>query len=357
MEKKTPLYSAHEKYHGKIVPFAGYLLPVQYPNGILHEHRLVREKAGLFDVSHMGEFTLKGKDALKNLNYLLTNSYDSLAAGRARYGIMCYENGTTVDDLLVYKMADEDYFIVVNASNTDKDFEWMKNHLQGEAVLENISDQVAQMALQGPMAETIIRKLTDSVPEKNYSFINHVDLGGCDVLLSRTGYTGEDGFEVYCRNEDAEKLWDLLLETGKEEGVEPCGLGARDTLRLEAAMPLYGHELSDEITPVEANLSTFIKLDKDFIGKDYIQEPKRTRIGLILTDKGIAREHCDLYFEDTKVGYVTSGTFSPTLNKAIAMALVDTEYACRQNFEIDVRGRKLKAEKTILPFYNRKGKK
>ncbi len=357
MEKKTPLYAMHEKYQGKIVPFAGYLLPVQYPNGILHEHRLVREKAGLFDVSHMGEFTLKGPDALSNLNRMLTNSYDTLADGRARYGIMCYENGTAVDDLLVYKMADNDYYIVVNASNTDKDFEWMKGHLEGDAVLKNISDEVSQMALQGPLAETIIRKLTDRVPEKNYSFINHVDIGGYDILLSRTGYTGEDGFEIYCKNGDAEKLWELLLETGKEEGLEPCGLGARDTLRLEAAMPLYGHELSDEITPAEANLGFFIKMDKDFIGREYLTEPMRTRIGLVMTDKGIAREHCDVYHNGTRVGYVTSGTFSPTLNKAIAMALVDIEYACRDQFEVDVRGRKIKADKTVLPFYSRKGRK
>lgn len=354
MEKKTPLYAMHEKYQGRIVPFAGYLLPVQYPNGILHEHRLVREKVGLFDVSHMGEFTLKGPDALKNLNYLLTNSYDTLAAGKARYGIMCYENGTTVDDLLVYKMGDDDYLIVVNASNTDKDFEWMKAHLQGDAELKNISEQVSQMAIQGPLAETVMRKLTDRIPEKNYSFINHVDLDGCDVLLSRTGYTGEDGFEIYCHNEDAEHLWELLLQTGREEGIEPCGLGARDTLRLEAAMPLYGHELSDEITPAEANLSFFIKMDKEFIGREGLADVKRTRIGLIMKDKGIAREHCDLYWQGQLVGHVTSGTFSPTLNKAVAMALVDVNFACRDEFEVDVRGKKLKAEKTVLPFYSRK---
>ena len=350
MEKKTALYRMHEALGGKIVPFAGYFLPVQYPKGIIHEHKTVRENVGMFDVSHMGEFTLKGRDALANLNYLLTNSYDTLKDGFARYGIMCYPNGTTVDDLLVYKRHDEDYLIVVNASNCEKDYAWMKEHLFGEVEFENISDEVSQIALQGPKAKEIVRRFTDRIPAKNYSFIEDVDIKGINVLLSRTGYTGEDGFELYCRNEDVCALWQLLLD----EGVEPCGLGARDTLRLEAAMPLYGHELSDRIKPTESNLSFFIKFTKDFIGKEELEkELTRKRIGLKVIDKGIAREHCPVFCNGKEVGFVTSGTFSPTLNCAVAMAIVDIEAAEENEFEIEVRNRRLKAEKVALPFYKR----
>ena len=350
MEKKTALYEMHEKCGGKIVPFAGYLLPVQYPKGIIHEHKQVREHVGMFDVSHMGEFTLKGKDALANLNNLLTNNYNSLKDGFARYGIMCYPDGTTVDDLLVYKKKDEDYLIVVNASNCEKDYQWMKEHLLGEAEFRNISDEVSQIALQGPEAVGIISQFTDDIPARNYSFRENVDIGGINVLLSRTGYTGEDGFELYCRNEDVCTLWQLLLD----KGVEPCGLGARDTLRLEAGMPLYGHELSDAIKPNESNLSFFIKFDKEFIGRSELEKaPERKRIGLIVTDKGIAREHCPVFADGKEVGFVSSGTFSPTLNKAVAMAIVSTEAAEGNEFEIEVRGRHLKAEKTALPFYKR----
>ena len=350
MEKKTALYEMHEKCGGKIVPFAGYLLPVQYAKGIIHEHKTVREKVGMFDVSHMGEFTLKGKDALSNLNRLLTNNYNSLKDGFARYGIMCYPNGTTVDDLLVYKRKDEDYLIVVNASNCEKDFAWMQENLEGEAELKNISDEVSQIALQGPEAVEVISRFTDQIPPKNYSFKENVDIKGINVLLSRTGYTGEDGFELYCRNEDVCALWQLLLD----EGVEPCGLGARDTLRLEAGMPLYGHELSDEIKPTESNLSFFIKFDKDFIGKEELEkEPLRKRIGLKVVDKGIAREHCPVYCQGEEVGFVTSGTFSPTLNQAVAMAIVTVAAAEENEFEIEVRNKRLKAEKTALPFYKR----
>ena len=275
MEKKTALYEMHEKCGGKIVPFAGYLLPVQYPKGILHEHRTVREHVGMFDVSHMGEFIMKGKDALANLNNLLTNSFTTMKDGFVRYTIMCYPDGTTVDDLLVYKRKDEDYLLVVNASNCEKDFRWMQEHLFGEVEFENISDQVSQIALQGPEAVSIIEQFTDDIPAKNYSFRDNVSIGGYNVLLSRTGYTGEDGFELYCRNEDVAALWQLLLD----KGVEPCGLGARDTLRLEAGMPLYGHELSDAIKPSESALSFFIKLDKDFIGKEELAKtPERKRI-------------------------------------------------------------------------------
>ena len=221
----------------------GYLLPVQY-QGVIAEHNAVRNDAGLFDVSHMGEITCTGKDALANLNYLLTNDYTTMYDGQARYSPMCNENGGVVDDLIVYKVRDDHYFIVVNAANKDKDFAWMKAHAFGDAVFTDISEEVAQIALQGPKAEAILRKLTneEDIPEKYYSCHFHRTIGGMDCIISRTGYTGEDGFEFYLAAADAPKFWNLLLETGKEEHLIPCGLGARDTLRLEAGMPLYGHE-------------------------------------------------------------------------------------------------------------------
>ncbi len=356
MEKKTPLYQQHLKANGKIVPFAGFLLPVQYSEGIISEHRLVRNQVGIFDVSHMGEFTLKGPSALANLNYLLSNDHTTMVSGQIRYSLLCYENGTTVDDLLVYKKADDDYLLVVNASNIQKDYEWIKDHLFDDVCLENISDQIAQIAIQGPKALQVITKLTANIPVKNYSFTADVDLSGINCLLSRTGYTGEDGFEIYCDPEDAEKLWCLLLETGKDEGIRPCGLGARDTLRLEAAMPLYGHELSDQITPLESNLKYFVKTDKNFIGKDALLiDPKRQRVGFIMQERGIARENGNVYLNDELVGQTTSGTFSPTLEGAIAMALLNKDKIDPERiYEIDVRGRKLKAKLTALPFYKRK---
>ena len=358
MEKKTPLYQIHEEYHGKIVPFAGFLLPIQYQNGILHEHQLVREKVGLFDVSHMGEFTLCGEDSLINLNYLLTNDYTNMVDGQVRYGVLCYENGTTIDDLLVYRIAKDDYLIVVNASNIEKDFDWIKVHLQGKVKFDNISEQVAQIAIQGPKALDVIQRLTSDIPLKNYTFKQHVLLNNIDCLLSHTGYTGEDGFEIYCANDDAIALWHTLMTYGQDVGIEPCGLGCRDTLRLEAGMPLYGHELSDQITPMESGLGFFVKLDKDFIGRTILEKSStRQRIGLQLIDRGIARENSRIYLDDQEVGFTTSGTYSPTLGYPIAMAIIDKPFIGEDLiYQIDVRGKKLKAKQTTLPFYKRKKK-
>lgn len=358
MDKKTPLYHLHEELHGKIVSFAGFLLPVQYPKGIIYEHQIVREKVGLFDVSHMGEFTLSGIDSLDNLNYLLTNDYTNMIDGQVRYGVLCYDNGTTVDDLLVYRIANDDYLIVVNASNTDKDFTWIKEHLKGSVKFENISDQLAQIAIQGPRALDVIKKLTSDIPLKNYTFKQHVLLNNIDCLLSHTGYTGEDGFEIYCAHFDAIALWRSLMTYGKEEGIEPCGLGCRDTLRLEAGMPLYGHELSDKITPIESGLGFFVKFNKDFIGKAFLEkESTRQRIGLKLIDRGIARENSRVYLDDQDVGFTTSGTYSPTLGYAIAMAIIDKPFIGEDMiYQIDVRGKRLKAQQTTLPFYKRKKK-
>ena len=358
MEKKTPLYDTHVSYKGKIVPFAGYLLPVQY-QGVIQEHTAVRQAAGLFDVSHMGEITCIGKDALANLNHLLTNDYTIMYDGQARYSPMCNENGGVVDDLIVYKVRDDHYFIVVNAANKDKDFAWMKEHAFGDAVFTDISDEVAQIALQGPKSEEILKKLVseEDIPEKYYSCKFHRTIGGMDCIISRTGYTGENGFEFYLAAAEAPKLWELLMETGKEEGLVPCGLGARDTLRLEAAMPLYGHEMDDEITPLETGLGIFVKMQKEeFIGKKALEEKEitRKRVGLKVTGRGIIREHMDLYDGEEKIGISTSGTHCPHLGYPAAMALVKKEYAAPgTKLQAEIRGRRVEAEVVKLPFYKK----
>ena len=267
--KKTPLYGAHLAAGGKMVEFGGYCLPVQYETGVIREHMAVRTACGLFDVSHMGEILVEGEGAVAYLNRLLTNDYTVMRPGQARYSPMCREDGGTVDDLIVYKIRDDSYFVVVNAANKEKDFAWMKAHQTENASVSDVSDRYAQIALQGPKAEALLRRLTGELPEKYYTALFDARVDGIPCILSRTGYTGEDGFEMYLAPDRAEDLWTLLLQTGKEDGLIPCGLGARDTLRLEAAMPLYGHELSDTITPLEAGLRSFVKLEKPgFIGRE-----------------------------------------------------------------------------------------
>ncbi|MEG0720647.1 MAG: glycine cleavage system aminomethyltransferase GcvT [Lachnospiraceae bacterium] len=358
-ELKTPLYEAHVKAGGKIVPFGGYLLPVQY-SGVIEEHMAVRTKAGLFDVSHMGEIMCTGKDALENLQMILTNDFTNMVEGQARYSVMCNETGGTVDDLIVYKYKEESYFIVVNASNKDKDFKWMLDHQFGEVKFEDISPRVAQLALQGPKAMDILRKLTteDSIPEKYYHAVFHAEVAGMKCIVSKTGYTGEDGVEIYLGSEEAQKMWDTLLEAGKEEGLIPCGLGARDTLRLEASMPLYGHEMTDEITPLEVGLKFAVKMKKDdFIGKKALEEksePTRKRVGLKVTGRGIVREHEEVYVGEEKIGMTTSGTHCPFIGRAVAMAMLDVKYTeIGTTVTVLVRGRKVDAEVIALPFYKR----
>lgn len=359
MELKTPLYDCHVAAGGKIVPFAGYLLPVQY-TGVIKEHMAVRTACGLFDVSHMGEFLIKGADALNNVQNLFCNDFENMYDGQVRYSPMCNERGGIVDDVLIYKVNGEEYLLVVNAANRHKDAEWVKAHLFGSASFEDISDSVAQLALQGPKSKEIAAKIVPEagIPKKYYSFVKDVDVQGIKCIVSRTGYTGEFGYEFYCAAEDGPKLWDILLEAGKEFGLIPCGLGARDTLRLEAAMPLYGHELTDDITPLEAGLDFFVKLGKDrFIGMDAILakgDPKVIRVGLKITGRGIAREHCDVYSGEEKIGVVTSGTHCPYLNAPVAMAMVPTSYAePGTKVQVDVRGRRIDAEVVPLPFYKR----
>lgn len=360
MEKKTPLYDAHLRAGGKIVPFAGWLLPVQYPTGVLAEHMAVRTACGLFDVSHMGEFLLTGAGARACLNHLLTNDYTVMEPGQARYSPMCNERGGVVDDLIAYQVKEDCYFIVVNAANKDKDFAWMQAHLTPGAALADISDTVAQLALQGPLAERILRRVADpaDIPEKYYTARFDCRIRGMRCVLSRTGYTGEDGFEIYLGAGDAAAMWDLLLEAGRGDGLIPCGLGARDTLRLEAAMPLYGHEMNDEITPREAGLGFFVKMQKpEFIGRAALEAlgaPVRRRIGLQVTGRGIVREGAPVYAGGRQVGVTTSGTYCPYLGGAYAMALLEADAAVPgAALEAEVRGKRIAVQAVRLPFYKR----
>ncbi|HIT89692.1 MAG TPA: glycine cleavage system aminomethyltransferase GcvT [Candidatus Merdenecus merdavium] len=359
MELKTPLYDTHIARGGKIVPFAGYLLPVQYED-ISKEHLAVRKQAGLFDVSHMGEIIVSGPDVLSNLNYMLTNDFTNMEDGRVRYSPMCNEDGGIVDDLIVYRLSQDRYLIVVNAANRHKDVEFMKQHLKGDVVLEDASDHYAQLALQGPKSKEILSKLVDParIPEKYYTFINHVKVAGIDCLVSQTGYTGEHGYELYCDPKDAVRLWEEVLEAGEAEGLIPCGLGARDTLRLEAAMPLYGHEMTDHISPLEVGLGFAVKMQKeDFVGKAGIEkrgEPKVKRVGFKVTGRGIVREENPVYIGDIQIGVTTSGTHCPYLGGAYAMGMVEVEHAVvGTEVEIEVRKRKIKCEIIPLPFYKK----
>ena len=360
MELKTPLYDAHVKAGGKIVPFGGYLLPVQYKTGVIKEHMAVRTEAGLFDVSHMGEILCEGKDALANLEKMLTNSFLNMVDGQARYSPMCNENGGTVDDLIVYKRADEKYFIVVNAANKDKDYQWMLAHQFGEVSITDVSSEYGQLALQGPKAIEILKKLTaeENIPAKYYHAKFDVEVAGIPCIVSKTGYTGEDGVEIYLPADKAEEMWDALLEAGKEDGLIPCGLGARDTLRMEAAMPLYGHEMTDDITPLETGLKFAVKMQKeDFIGKAALEAkgtPSIKRVGLKVTGRGIIREHQPVLVDGTEIGHTTSGTHCPYLGYPIAMALVNAD-TCEigSSVQVEVRGRQVEAEVVALPFYKR----
>ena len=354
MEKTTPLYETHKAYGGKIVPFGGYLLPVQYKAGVIAEHMAVRERVGLFDVSHMGEITCKGTGALALLNSLLTNDFSGMYDGQARYSLMCYENGGCVDDLIVYKERENEYFIVVNAANKDKDFAWMKEHEAGDAVFEDISESVGQIALQGPKAKEVLLKLVaeEEIPPKYYSANFGGSIGGMPCVISQTGYTGSGGYEIYMSAKDAPAMWETLISAGKDFGILPCGLGARDTLRLEAGMPLYGHELSADITPLEAGLSFAVKMKKDFIGKSALTAPSRVRVGLKVTGRGIVREHMGVYHDGDRIGETTSGTHAPFLGFPIAMALVEKGFSeIGTKLTVDVRGRKVETEIVPLPFY------
>lgn len=364
--KRTPLFDVYKEYGGKTIDFGGWELPVQF-SSIKEEHEAVRTKAGLFDVSHMGEIEVKGSGSLHYLQKMMTNDVSKLKTGGAQYTAMCYENGGTVDDLLVYKLEEDHYLLVVNASNIDKDFAWLKDHLEGDVEIKNLSEQFALLALQGPVAESVMGKLAAGMDLSGigaFKFKNEAVIAGKKVLISRTGYTGEDGFEIYCRPEDAVNLWKDLLEAGREEGVIPCGLGARDTLRFEANLALYGQELSPDITPLEAGIGFAVKLNKeqDFIGKAALKQQKesnvpRKLVGVEMIDRGIPRHGYPVFKDGNKIGEVTTGTQSPTLRRNIGLALLETKHTgIGTEVEVEIRGKRLKAAVTHTPFYKRDNK-
>ena len=363
--KQTPLYETHLKYGGRIVEFGGWSLPVQY-SGIKDEHQAVRSRAGLFDVSHMGEILVDGPDALAFVQKLITNEAAKLETNQVLYSPMCYQDGNTVDDLLVYKKATGHYLLVVNAANIEKDWTWMQENVGDFNVkLTNISDVTAQLALQGPLSESILSKLTAAplAALKYYWFMPEIEVAGKMVLLSRTGYTGEDGFELYCAPEDAVSLWDALMKAGQPMGLLPAGLGCRDTLRFEVCFPLYGHELSATISPLEAGIGMFVKWDKeDFNGRQALEEQKAKGIqrkiaGLEMVDRGVARAEYPVLAEGRQVGVVTTGSYSPSLDKNLGMALIQAEYAkIGQKLDVEIRGKNVAAQVIPKPFYKREGK-
>ncbi len=360
--KKTPLYDRHLKLGAKMIEFGGWMMPVQY-EGILEEHEGVRNAAGLFDVSHMGEILIRGHEALQFIQKLVTNDISKAAAGQAVYSPMCNPEGGVVDDLLIYRLGEQEFLLVVNAANTEKDYRWITEHKEAGVHIEDVSYQYSLLALQGPKAESILKKLTDEPLEeiRYYRFRPDVEINGIKTLVSRSGYTGEDGFEIYVSPDKVEKLWDDLLEAGKEEGLKPAGLGARDTLRFEAALPLYGHELSEEISPLEAGLGRFVKLNKgEFIGRSAlaaqdVQGVKRKLVGFEMTDRGIPRHGYDIYADGDKIGFVTTGSYSPTLRKNIGLGLVKAGYSeTGTEIQVAVRNKNLKAVVVKTPFYKRK---
>ncbi|MEK5240023.1 glycine cleavage system aminomethyltransferase GcvT [Paenibacillus sp. FSL L8-0470] len=363
--KRTPFYDLYSAYaESRCIDFGGWELPVQF-TGIVKEHEAVRGQAGLFDVSHMGEFMVSGSGSEAFLQKMTTNDVSKLADGGAQYTLLLYPNGGVVDDLLVYRLGEERYMLVVNASNIDKDFQWLQHHLTAEfsgVSLSNISDETLLLALQGPLAEAILSKVTTApIAElKPFHFIENAEVCGVNVLLSRTGYTGEDGFELYAPPDTAAALWNGLLEAGAPHGLTPAGLGARDTLRFEAKLPLYGQELSADITPLEAGVQFFVKLDKeDFIGRDALLKQKadglpRRLVGLEMIDRGIPRSHYPVYGNGVKIGEVTTGTQSPTLKRNLGLALLDAAYSeIGTEVNIEIRGKQLKAVVVKAPFYKK----
>lgn len=363
--KRTALYPLYARHGAKTIAFGGWELPVQF-SGIQKEHEAVRTRAGLFDVSHMGEFQVRGADALPFLQRMMTNDLGKMETGQALYTFMCYPDGGVVDDLLVYKTGEDDYMLVVNAANTAKDYEWLQRHRKAGEQFELIdrSAELGLLALQGPAAERILGKVTDApVAElRSFRFLQGVRVGGAPVeILSRTGYTGEDGFELYANSNELPALWEALLEAGADEGLVPAGLGARDTLRFEARLPLYGQELAPDITPLEAGLGMFVKWDKgDFVGRGALAKqkqdgPPRKLVGLEMIDRGIPRTGYSVHDAGgEKIGEVTTGTQSPTLKKNVGLALLQRAHAeLGTEVWVDVRGKRLKAQVVKTPFYRR----
>ena len=360
--KTTPLNSRHRALGARLVDFSGWEMPVEY-TGLSKEHLAVRKSAGLFDVSHMGEIEIAGNDALAALQKISTNDAARLEMGDAQYSALLTEHGTVVDDVLVYKLADGHYMLVVNAGNIAKDFAWIRQHITGvgDAVAVNTSSRYALIAVQGPLAEQIVQTLTEvELHTIGYYTFATGEVSGVRATISRTGYTGEDGFELFVPPQSAPSVWDALQRAGASDGLLPAGLGARDTLRLEAGMRLCGQDMEDTTTLIEAGLGWIVGWDKqDFIGKSALVRQRddgltKKLIGFALDDRGIARHGYAVYVGDDQIGTVTSGTQTPFLNKAIGMAYVPVKYAKVDSaLSIDIRGRRVAAHVVKMPFYNR----
>jgi len=360
--QRTPLYPMHQKYHGKMIDFGGWELPVEYEgSGIIAEHHQVRRRAGLFDVSHMGEVDVRGEGAASFVQNLVANDTGPLAEGQICYSPICYPDGGCVDDLLVYKFSPDHFVIVVNAANTDKDFTWMQEQAIPGATLANLSSSYAELAIQGPGAEAVLQKVSDADLSaiKYYWFNPLVKIAGIDCIISRTGYTGEDGFEIFTAPDRACEIWEAIIAAGGGE-VSPIGLGARDSLRFEAKLPLYGHEIDREITPLEARLGRFVKLGKQsFIGKEALVRqkaagPQRLLAEFEMIDRGIPRSHYEIQKDGRVIGWVTSGGYAPTLDKNIGLALIRHELATAgEQFDVIIRGKPVRAQVKDGIFYKR----
>lgn len=350
--KQTPLYKIHKQLGARIVDFAGWEMPVQY-DSVIEEHHAVRKHSGMFDVSHMGELLVHGPKAEALVQKVTCNDVSKLQSGTCQYSALLNEQGTFVDDIIVNKITPEQFLICVNASNADKDFQWVKAFENADARVDNVSDQYFQIAVQGPEACDLIPHA--SLPEKSFTFVQTI-FNGKECLIARTGYTGEDGVEIYGRPQDAEMFWNYFLE----KGVKPCGLGARDTLRLEACLPLYGHEIDDQTNPWEAGLSWIVKMDKgDFIGREALAQKKISKklIGIFMQESGFARQGCKIFDQsgEKEIGIVVSGTKSPTLDRAIATGFVLPEFSeIQKEFRVDIHQKKRQAVVTLRPFYKRK---
>jgi aminomethyltransferase len=357
---KTPLNAVHRGMGAKMVDFGGWDMPVEY-SGVIDEHRAVRERVGLFDVSHMGEIEVRGAQALDLVQYVTVNDASKLKFGQAQYSALLYAHGGFVDDILVHKVADEHYFLCVNASNQDKDYEHIVANNRFDATVENAGPRYAQLAVQGPLATGVVQKLTDInlAPTKRYHFVDG-HFSGAPARIARTGYTGEDGWEIYVAPEYAVRLWNEILAAGAEFGILACGLGARNTLRMESAMPLYGHEIDATITPWEAGLDWIVKLEKgDFLGREALVKQKqqgitRKLIGFEVKGRGIARDGYEILTGGAGTGWVTSGGPAPALNKNLGMCYLPLHLAEPGNaIEVSVRGRGVEAVTIPMPFYKR----
>ncbi len=355
--KRTCLYDKHVALGALISPFGGFDMPIQYSN-IIDEHQAVRQHCGVFDVSHMGEVLVTGKDAERYVNHIFTNDVRGIPHGKILYGMMCYEDGGVVDDLLVYKVADDRFFLVINASNIDKDWAWIQQQADGfEVTLEHQSDQYGELAIQGPEAEQVMEQIL-GIACKELAFYTFKTIG--DVIVSRTGYTGEDGFEVYASADNINEYWDKLMAAG----IKPCGLGCRDTLRFEVGLPLYGDELSETITPIMAGLGIFVKLDKEeFIGKEALAKQKaegapKKLVGIELHDKAIPRHGYSVLKDGNVIGEVTTGYHTISTDKSVCMALIDNQYAALDTpVEIQIRKKTFPGTVCKKRFYDKHYKK